>query len=93
MTIHQDLTQLSQAELIAKITAMQAGAQRKLTLKVSKRGAVSLYGMGRFPVTLYAAQWDKVLDEAEAIKAFIQTNQNILSTGKDDTRFQNIAED
>lgn len=87
------LQDMSQAELIAKIVAMQASAQRKLTLKVSKRGAVSLYGMGRFPITLYSTQWDKVLGEAEAIKAFIETNANILSTGKDDTRFQNIAED
>lgn len=82
----------SQAELIAMIARMQAQGQRKLTLKVAKSGAVSLYGMGRFPVTLYASQWDKVLNEAEAIREFIQTNANLLSQGKDDARFAKSAE-
>ena len=75
-----DLSQLSQAELIAKIQAMQASAQRKLTLKVSERGAVSLYGLGRFPVTLYRTQWERLISEVSHISAFIEANANLLAT-------------
>lgn len=77
----------SNDELLAIIAQMQRNTQRKLTLKVSKAGAISLYGMGRFPVTLYAQQWDKVLDMAEDIRAFAILNAEVLSQGKDDTRF------
>ena len=75
-----DLSQMSQAELIAKIQAMQASAQRKLTLKVSDKGAVSLYGLGRFPVTLYRTQWERLIGEAQHISAFIEANANLLAT-------------
>lgn len=77
MMILQDMTQ---EQLIAKIVAMQAAGQRKLSLKVSDKGAVSLYGLGRFPVTLYGTQWDKLLGEAEHIKAFMESNRALLST-------------
>ena len=43
----------------------------QLSLKVSEKGAVSVYGMGRFPVTLYQEQWTKLLDMADQIRAFI----------------------
>src|SRR5437868_11979320 len=52
------------AELEAQIARMKAANNRRLTLKVSAQGAVSLYGMGRWPVTLYKQQWEKVLDMA-----------------------------
>lgn len=71
---------LSQEELIAKFVAMQAASQRKLTLKVSDKGAVSLYGLGRFPVTLYGTQWERLIGEVEHIKAFIETNRGLLAT-------------
>jgi hypothetical protein len=45
-----------------------------LNLKVSQKGAVSLYGMGRFPVTLYKEQWVRMLDFGDEIRAFIQAN-------------------
>jgi hypothetical protein len=50
-------------ELLAKIAALEAQVTRKstLTLKASDKGAVSLYGLGRFPLSIYAAQWLKVL--------------------------------
>ena len=74
---------MSQAELIAALTAkdaaMQAQATRKLSLKVSDKGAVSLYGMGRFPVTFYGEQWQRVLDHAVVIREFIEANQSLLS--------------
>ncbi len=45
---------------------------RSITLKVSEKGAVSVYGLGRFPVTLYKEQWSKVLAMADEIRAFIK---------------------
>ena len=51
-----------------------------LSLKVSQKGAVSLYGMGRFPVTLYKEQWLKLLDMTDDIRAFINANDTALKT-------------
>jgi hypothetical protein len=51
----------------------------ELSIKVSDKGAVSVYGLGRFPVTLYAQQWDRLLEKSEDIKAFIDDNKNRLS--------------
>lgn len=48
------------------------GAPRDLSLKVSQKGAVSLYGLGRFPVTLYKEQWERVLEMADEIRAFLR---------------------
>jgi hypothetical protein len=47
-------------------------------LRVSEKGAVSLYGLGRFPVTLYASQWDSVLGMSGQIRAFIDANRGKL---------------
>lgn len=68
-------------EVQAYIASLQAkaSAPRALSLKVSEKGAVSLYGMGRFPVTLYGNQWERLLDNAETIKAFLVTNAALLS--------------
>jgi hypothetical protein len=49
-----------------------------VSMKVSEKGAVSVYGLGRFPVTLYMEQWEKLLAMAEDIKTFIQDNQDKL---------------
>ena len=54
----------------------------QLTLKVSQKGAVSVYGLGKFPVTLYAKQMHKLLEQAEQIKAFIETNKAALQWEK-----------
>lgn len=73
---------IAMAEEIAKLKAqLAAGARKanKLGLKVSEKGAVSVTGMGRFPTTLYASQWLKVLGVAEEIKAFIEANKAALS--------------
>jgi len=50
----------------------------QFTLKVSQKGAVSVYGMGRFPVTLYQEQWKTLLDHADEIRDFIEANQSEL---------------
>lgn len=49
-----------------------------LTMKVSEKGGVSVYGLGRFPVTLYQEQWSKLLDHVEEIREFIRTNESQL---------------
>lgn len=49
-------------------------------LKVSEKGAVSVYGLGRFPVTLYKEQWRKLLDMADQIRAFIKENEGRLKS-------------
>ncbi|WP_413289171.1 hypothetical protein [Bdellovibrio sp. HCB337] len=56
------------------------GAKGTLSMKVSEKGALSVYGMGRFPVTLYKEQWLKLLGIAEDIKAFIKENDDKLKT-------------
>jgi len=49
-------------------------------MKVSEKGAVSVYGMGRFPVTLYKEQWLKLLDMSDEIRTFISANESQLKT-------------
>ena len=51
-----------------------------LSMKVSEKGALSIYGMGRFPVTLYKEQWLKLLSIADEIKTFIKDNDSRLKT-------------
>lgn len=53
---------------------------RGLSLKVSGKGALSLYGMGRFPVTLYKEQWRKIIEMAPEIEAFIKENDHLLKS-------------
>jgi len=53
---------------------------RGTTLKVSEKGGVSVYGLGRFPVTLYQEQWKKLLDMADDIRAFIRDHASELKT-------------
>ena len=55
--------------------ALKKGASSSLRLKVSEKGALSVYGMGRFPVTLYKEQWLKLLGMADEIRAFIKENE------------------
>lgn len=54
-----------------------------LTLKVSEKGAVSLYGMGKFPVTLYGEQWAKVAAFMPEIQSFLEANKALLKTKAD----------
>ena len=66
--------------LKAENAALKTRASGPLTLKVSQKGAVSVYGMGRFPVTLYKEQWERLLDMADDIRAFIEQNAAKLKT-------------
>jgi len=56
---------------------------RGVSLKVSEKGGVSVYGLGRFPVTLYKEQWQRLLDMADDIRAFIKENHAKLKTKPD----------
>jgi len=53
--------------------------ERATSMKVSEKGGLSVYGLGRFPVTLYKEQWLKLLNLAEDIRAFIKENDSKLS--------------
>ena len=55
--------------------ALKKWASAGIRLKVSEKGAVSVYGMGRFPVTLYKEQWLKLLDMSTDIRAFIAAKE------------------
>lgn len=60
--------------------ALKKGAPPIMSMKVSEKGALSIYGMGRFPVTLYKEQWLKLLAMADEIRAFIAANEARLKT-------------
>jgi hypothetical protein len=51
----------------------------EMKLKVSEKGGVSLYGLGRFPVTLYKGQWEKLLGEVDNIRKFLEENADKLA--------------
>jgi hypothetical protein len=81
---------MSESEMQAELERLRAeNAQLKskdkggLTLKVSEKGGVSLYGMGRFPVTLYKEQWLRILASAPEIEAFIRQGLRMKNTCED----------
>lgn len=71
------------AALAAKLQAASAKKERALSFKVSKKGAVSVYGLSRFPTTLYANQWEKVFAQIDAMRAFFAENEGKTVTGVD----------
>ena len=75
-----DLSQLTREQLIAQIEALKSAPANRLTCKVSEKGAICVYGLGRFPVTLYASQWERLLASAEMIKSFAKANASKLAT-------------
>ncbi len=66
--------------LKAENETLKTRVSRAISLKVSEKGGVSLYGLGRFPVTLYKEQWAKLLDMADEIRAFLKDNDSKLKT-------------
>lgn len=73
-----EIDKLKEENQRLKAKAGQAVVQG-LTLRVSKQGAVSVYGMGKWPVTLYKGQWERLLKEGQAILDFIEANKASLS--------------
>lgn len=64
--------------LQAENTALKQRAGKSVSFKVSEKGALSVYGLGRFPVTLYKEQWHKLLDLADDLRTFMQENDDKL---------------
>jgi hypothetical protein len=60
--------------------SLKKGAAKGVSMKVSEKGGLSVYGMGRFPITLYKEQWLKLLDLSAEIRAFIAANEGQLKT-------------
>ena len=60
--------------------ALRKGAATGVSMKVSEKGALSVYGMGRFPVTLYKEQWLKLLGMSDDIRAFVAAHEDQLKT-------------
>lgn len=79
MSILPDLSVMSQADLIALVMAQRTASQGKLTIKVGEKGNICIYGLGRFPLSLYRSQMERLLAEADRIKAFIQANASSLA--------------
>ena len=75
-------TEPTKEELLARIAELerQSGTKRtgRLDFKVSEKGGVSVYGLGRFPVTLYYEQWMRLLGASEELKGFIEENKSKL---------------
>jgi hypothetical protein len=69
-------------ELLARIAELEKQAStkksRSMEFKVSEKGGVSVYGLGRFPVTLYYEQWRRLLDAADGLRAFLEENKSKL---------------
>ena len=83
MTKEEILAKLQAGELSVEQASQQLAALEKpnrgqLSCKVSDKGAVSVYGMGRFPVTLYMEQWERLLGYGDEIKSFIAANSTKL---------------
>ena len=66
--------------LRAENDALKKTKEKGLTLKIGEKGGLSVYGLGRFPVTLYKEQWVRLLAMADEIRAFIQANNDKLKT-------------
>jgi hypothetical protein len=75
-----DDVQAELERLRAENEALKKPGRGKLSMKVSEKGALSVYGMGRFPVTLYKEQWLRLLTVADDIRAFIEANNESLKT-------------
>lgn len=60
--------------------SLKKGAAKGISMKVSEKGGLSIYGLGRFPITLYKEQWTKLLDMSDEIRQFIAANQSKLKS-------------
>jgi hypothetical protein len=87
MAILQDVSKTNGKDLLAQIEALKSENARlkearnaKLSFKVSEKGALSVYGMGRFPVSLYRGQWERLIAVIPQLQAFIEENSAKLAT-------------
>lgn len=73
------MSEPSKEELLARIAELEKQATTRkrgsLEFRVGEKGGVSVYGLGRFPVTLYYEQWIRLLDAADGLRAFLEENK------------------
>jgi len=86
VTVQTNSKDKATTDLLAQIEALKAenaklkeARNAKLSFKVSEKGAVSCYGVGRFPVTLYSGQWQRLIEVIPQLKAFIEANKDKLA--------------
>jgi hypothetical protein len=79
-TVSDDDMQAELQRLRAENERLKKSGSSRLAMKVSEKGALSVYGMGRFPVTLYKEQWLKLLAMGDEIKSFIEANNESLKS-------------
>ena len=76
------MSEPTREELLARIAELekQGGSRKKgsLEFRVGAKGGVSVYGLGRFPVTLYYEQWIRLLDAGEGLRSFLEENKSGL---------------
>lgn len=76
------MSEPTREELLARVAELEKQVESKRTgrveFRVSEKGGVSVYGLGRFPVTLYYEQWVRLLDSADALRAFVEENKSRL---------------
>jgi len=76
------MTEPTKEELMARIAELEKQASGKksgrLEFRVSEKGGVSVYGLGRFPVTLYYEQWARLLDASDGLRSFLEENKTKL---------------
>lgn len=76
------MAEQSKEELLERIAELekQAGSRKRgnLEFRVGEKGGVSVYGLGRFPVTLYYEQWIRLLDAADGLRSFLEENKSKL---------------
>jgi hypothetical protein len=80
--------ELTPEQMAARINELEARLKKGGTLrfKVSEKGAVSVYGLGRFPVTLYVEQWEKLLAQVDELRDFIASNRSQLKTKEENPK-------
>src|ERR1700674_1510631 len=78
----ESMSEPTREDLLARISELekQAGPRKKgsLEFRVGEKGGVSVYGLGRFPVTLYYEQWIRLLGAADELRAFLEENKSKL---------------
>jgi hypothetical protein len=76
------MSEPTKEDLMARIAELEKQVETRKTgrleFKVSEKGGVSVYGLGRFPVTLYYEQWERLLGAAEGLRAFLEENKSRL---------------
>ncbi len=80
MDTHDNDLRAEIEKLKAENEALKKPGTRALSMKVSEKGALSVYGLGRFPVTLYKEQWLKLLDLTNELHSFIKDHEHELKT-------------